>query len=74
MVRTQVVARRGRVGELEDDGRATVTTKIRQTATTTSGTKSTKTRVKSWFDRWTRYAQRIRPTPDQGSSWRRTYR
>ncbi|KAG3053239.1 hypothetical protein PI125_g26039 [Phytophthora idaei] len=74
MVRTQVVACRGRVGELEDDGQVTVTTTIHQTATTISGTKSTETRVKSWFDRWTRCAQRIRPTPDQGSSWRRTYR
>ncbi|KAG3106551.1 hypothetical protein PI124_g8904 [Phytophthora idaei] len=59
---------------LEDDGRATVTTTIRQTATMTSGTKSTMTRVKSWFDRWMPCAQQIRPTPDQGSSWRRTYR
>ncbi|KAG3054920.1 hypothetical protein PI125_g25789 [Phytophthora idaei] len=35
------------VGGLEDGDRATVTTTIRQRATTTSGTKSTKTRVKS---------------------------
>ncbi|KAG3005077.1 hypothetical protein PC123_g20026 [Phytophthora cactorum] len=68
MVRTQVIARRGRVGKPEDDDRAIVTTTIRQTATTTSGTKSTKTRVKSWFDRLMRCVQQLRPTPDQGSS------
>ncbi|KAG3077049.1 hypothetical protein PI125_g21364 [Phytophthora idaei] len=30
--------------------------------------------LKSWFDRWTRCAQQLHPTPDQGSSCRRTYR